>query len=94
MPAKPGLTERACPHCREPVAATASRCPNCRAEFTAEDVQRTVSANVQGILFGLICLSLLLMAVMWWQERYDAAAAAHLNGIENGTIDPLTDQPK
>ena len=76
------------------MAATASHCPHCRAEFTADEVQRAVSANVQGILFAIVLFAVLLAGVMWWQDRQQAAEAAHLKGIENGTIDPLTDQPK
>lgn len=91
MAAKPGLLERPCPHCLKPVAASASRCPHCRSEFTAEEVERAVSANVQGILFACICVALLLGAVMWWQDREEAAQAAHLKAIAEGKIDPLKD---
>lgn len=94
MSAKPGLTERLCPHCRKPMAATAARCPHCQAQFTTEEVQRAVAASVQGILFACVAVALLLGALMWWQSRNDAAEAAHLNGIAEGRIDPLTDQPK
>ena len=76
------------------MASAASRCPHCGAEFTADEVRRAVSGNVQGILFACVALALLLGAVMWWQGRQDAAEADHRKGIEEGRIDPLTDQPK
>lgn len=75
------------------MSAAAARCPHCQAEFSADDVRKAVAQNVQGILFAVVAVAVLLAVIMWWQGRKDAAMAEHLKGIEQGTIDPLKDGP-
>ena len=100
MPKTPKWNEVRCPKCREPMAPSASRCPHCTTEFSADDVAKRQRGHWLGMAGGLLLLLICIFMLAWCSDRSDqtrneelpVAAAVHLPRDRTSSGDELSSQ--